>query len=232
MSRSEVVHGGCFSDGRSLDRRRLARPRRSRPPRSLEELLGIAAWTRLAVSVRARFSDAHRAVDYGGEFEVVRASVFGSVIAWVCQAIGTPVTPHTGRHVPAIVHVGPAARGVEWRREYRWPGRSPCLVRSTKVIGPDGALVEELPAGLRMALDVYEQAGNLHFVSRGYYFEVTIALIRRRLRLMLPAWLSPGTTHVEHIDQAGGWFLFTMTVTHPLFGEVFYQSGRFRALGG
>jgi hypothetical protein len=50
-----------------------------------------------------------------------------------------------------------------------------------------------------------------------------------RLKIPLPAWLSPGTTHVEHADESNGWFRFTMTVTHPLFGEVFYQTGRFRA---
>jgi hypothetical protein len=36
-----------------------------------------------------------------------------------------------------------------------------------------------------------------------------------------------------HLDEAlGGWFRFTMTVTHPVFGELFYQTGRFRAAGG
>jgi hypothetical protein len=30
---------------------------------------------------------------------------------------------------------------------------------------------------------------------------------------------------------ADGWFRFTMTVTHPFFGEMFYQTGRFRAAG-
>jgi hypothetical protein len=105
-------------------------------------------------------------------------------------------------------------------------------VRSTKVIGTDGTLVEELPARLRMSLDVYEENGALHFVSRAYYFDVAIPGTRRRVRLALPVWLSPGITHVEHIDGAEGWFRFTMTVTHPLFGEVFYQTGRFRSLGG
>jgi hypothetical protein len=82
------------------------------------------------------------------------------------------------------------------------------------------------------SLDVYEEAGTLHFVSRAYYFDLTIPWTQRRLRLVLPIWLSPGITHVEHIDEAQGWFRFTMTVTHPLFREVFYQTGRFHALGG
>jgi hypothetical protein len=77
-----------------------------------------------------------------------------------------------------------------------------------------------------MPLTVYQQRGVLHFVSTGYYFE-----FGRRVKIPLPSWLSPGTTHVEHADESKGWFRFTMTVTHPLFGEVFYQTGRFRAAG-
>jgi uncharacterized protein DUF4166 len=232
MGLTEVLRSGYFSDGPSHDRRGLTDTHRSGSPHSLKEVLGEGAWMRLPQAVRARFADAHRAVDYVGEFEVVRASLLGRIIAWACQAIGTPVAPDTGRNVPAIVHVGPAGRGVEWRREYRWPHRSPCLVRSTKVIGSDGTLVEELPAGLCMSLDVYEKGAALHFVSRAYYFEVTIPGLRQRLRLVLPLWLSPGITHVEHIDESEGWFRFTMTVTHPFFGEIFYQTGRFHALGG
>ncbi len=75
-----------------------------------------------------------------------------------------------------------------------------------------------------MPLRVYERGGGLHFVSHGYYFA-----LGKRLRIPLPAWLSPGVTHVEHHDQAAGWFRFTMTVTHPLFGELFYQTGLFHA---
>lgn len=232
MSRSAIVPGGCFSNDQLTSRPVRGATRQRSSGHGLREILGHVAWARLPEAVRERFADATSAVDYVGEFETVRASLLGRIIAWTCQIIGTPVAPRTGNNVPAIVHVGPSRGGVEWRREYRWPGRSPCLVRSTKVIRAAGVLVEELPAGLCMPLDVYEQAGILHFVSRGYYFEVPIPGTRYRVPLRLPKWLSPGTTHVEHADETGGWFRFTMTVTHPFFGEMLYQTGRFRASGG
>jgi hypothetical protein len=232
MSRTEGANDRCFSDGRLPGRQHPIPQQRIRKPHSIKEVLGNAAWTRLPEAVRVRFAETAPAVDYVGEFDIVRASLMGRIIAWPCQFIGTPVVPRTGHNVPAIVHVGPSRRGVEWCREYRWPGHSPCLVRSTKVIRPDGILVEELPARLCMSLNVYEAAGILHFVSRDYYFDITIPGTRRRVRLVIPLWLSPGTTHVEHIDEADGWFRFTMTVTHTIFGEMFYQTGRFRALGG
>jgi hypothetical protein len=216
----------------------------------VRKVLGDAAWHRLPAAVRARFGEPVRKVDYIGEFEVVRANAMGRMLAWICQLIGTPVVPRTGTNVPAIVHVGPTSEGVAWNREYRWPRRDACFVRSTKVFDANGSLVEKLPACLCMPLEVYEREGSLHFVSRGYYFELslpgTASLLtgsvkalarihsnsRRALKLWLPKWASPGTTHVEHIDEANGWFRFTMTVTHPLFGELFYQTGRFRAAEG
>ena len=197
----------------------------------LQFVLGQAAWTRLPAAVRARFAEPPVAVDYVGEFDVVRASWLGRLVALACQLLGTPVVPRTGRRVPAIVHVGPTRSGVAWNREYRWPKSQPCLVRSTKIIDSLGNLVERLPARLCMPLRVYEQRGVLHFVSRGYYFDFGKRPDGRRITVPLPGLLSPGTTHVEHRDEPNGWFRFTMTVTHPLFGEMFYQTGRFRAAG-
>ena len=197
----------------------------------LESVLGEAAWARLPQAVRERFGEPPVVVDYIGEFDVVRASRLGRMLAFICRLLGTPVVPRTGLRVPAIVHVGPTRSGVAWNREYRWPKTQPCLVRSTKIIDSRGHLVERLPARLCMPLDVYEQRGVLHFVSRGYYFDLGKRSSGGRMKLLLPSLLSPGTTHVEHIDEANGWFRFTMTVTHPLFGEMFYQTGRFRAAG-
>jgi hypothetical protein len=209
-------------------------------PAGIQGLLGDLAWQGLPPTVRARFGEPTPRVDYIGEFDIVRASLVGRVIAWLCQAIGTPIVPRTGVRVPAIIHVGPVDRGASWLREYQWPRGRTCQVHSTKVVGPNGTLIEELPAGLRMPLSVYQQRGVLHFVSKGYYFEFRLRLgrallgehlARHSIKIPLPAWLSPGTTHVEHADESKGWFRFTMTVTHPLFGEVFYQTGRFRAAG-
>jgi hypothetical protein len=197
----------------------------------LQSVLGPAAWARLPQAVRERFGEPPIAVDYVGEFDVVRASWLGRLLALLCQLLGTPVVPRTGLHVPAIVHVGPTRSGVAWNREYRWPDGQPCLVRSTKIFDARGRLVERLPARLCMPLNVYEQRGVLHFVSRGYYFDLGKRSNGAQIKLPLPYLLSPGTTHVEHIDEADGWFRFTMTVTHPFFGEMFYQTGRFRAAG-
>jgi hypothetical protein len=189
----------------------------------LRDVLGAQAWNRLPEAVRERFADSAEAVNYAGAFEIVRASRLGRMFAWLGTLVGTPVAPRVGSNVEARVQVRPNGRGVAWDREYRWMDGARHLVRSTKVVDEHGKLIEKLAARLCMPLDTFEEGGVLHFVSRGYYFDVA------GLRLWLPRALSPGVTHVEHIDLGHGWFRFTMTVMHPLFGEVFFQTGRFAA---
>jgi hypothetical protein len=189
----------------------------------LREVLGAEAWNRLPEAVRERFANTAEAVNYAGGFEIVRASVLGRVFGWLGTLFGTPVAPRAGLNVEARVRVRPDAHGVAWDREYRWADGTRHLVRSTKVVDEHGKLIEKLPARLCMPLDTFEDGGVLHFVSRGYYFDFMV------LKLWLPRLLSPGITHVEHIDLGHGWFRFTMTVMHPLFGELFFQTGRFAA---
>ena len=189
----------------------------------LRDVLGAEAWSRLPAAVRERFADIASAATYVGGFEIVRASVLGRLIARAGALFGTPVAPRVGTDVEARVLVRPNESGVVWDREYHWHDGATHLVRSTKVVTADGELVERLPARLCMPLKVYEAGRVLHFVSRGYYFDLGA------LRLWLPGFLSPGITHVEHVDLDHGWFRFTMTVTHPLLGEMFFQTGRFCA---
>jgi len=190
----------------------------------LRDVLGAEAWSRLPEAVRERFADTTADVTYAGAFEIVQASTLGRVIAWIGTLFGTPVAPRAENNVAARVLVHPDEHGVAWNREYLWADGTRHLVRSTKIVSDDGLLIEKLPARLCMPLDTFEDGGALHFVSRGYYFDLGLGF-----RLWLPALISPGVTHVEHIDLGHGWFRFTMTVTHPLLGVVFFQTGRFCA---
>ena len=189
----------------------------------LKAVLGAAAWMRLPEAVRERFAASTMPVTYAGAFEIVRASRLGQLFAWLGALVGGPVTRHAGTNVEARVKVRPVGRGVDWLREYRWADHRPEFVRSTKVVTDENRLVEMLAAGLCMPLHTYEEDGVLHFVSQGYYFDLF------GLKVWLPGFLTPGSTHVEHIDLGHGWFRFTMSVTHPWFGEMYFQTGRFCA---
>ena len=193
----------------------------------VRDVLGSEAWNRLPEAVRERFADTAAEASYAGAFEIVRASTLGRAFAWLGTLVGTPVAPRVEDHVEALVRVRPHGDGVAWDREYRWADGARHLVRSTKVVDEHGKIIEKLPARLCMPLHTFEEGGVLHFVSRGYYFDLSLGAFA--WKLWLPALLSPGVTHVEHIDLGHGWFRFTMTVMHPLFGEVFFQTGRFSA---
>ena len=220
-----------------MNARALPRPLTHDPTREsasgarhgLRAVLGQEAWLRLPEAVRERFADAHAEATYAGAFEIVRASRLGLAFAWLGRLVGTPVAPREGENVEARVRVRPDGRGVAWLREYLWDDGRRDLVQSTKVVTPDLRLVEKLPARLCMPLDTYEVNGVVHFVSKGYYFDLSFGVIGAGLKVWLPNFFTPGVTHVEHIDLGHGWFRFTMTVTHPLFGEMFFQTGRFCA---
>lgn len=193
----------------------------------IRAVLGQDAWLRLPDAVRERFADATAAVTYAGAFEVVRASRLGMFFAWLGRLVGTPVAPREGEDVEARVFVRPGERGVTWTREYRWDDGGCDRVQSTKVVTEDHQMIERLPARLCMPLRVFEEGGVLHFVSLGYYFDLRFGESGLGLKLWLPPLFTPGVTHVEHIDLGHGWFRFTMSVDHPVFGEMFFQTGRF-----
>lgn len=198
-------------------------PRDRRP--NFCALLGHEAWTALPSAIRCRF--AHEAMPraavsvYVGHMHV-HASWMGRIAAHLCTLIGTPVAPYVGRDVPVRVRVFDRedGSGTVWERIYDFVERRVTVI-STKQIDAQGRLVEALSAGLRMRLQVLERDGALHFVSTGYYFDWF------GCHIPLPIYLTPGHTHVVHEELGDGLFRFSMTTTHPWWGEVYYQVGDF-----
>ena len=128
--------------------------------------------------MRERFADTAAAVTYAGAFEIVRASLLGRAVRVARHAVR-----HAGgaarRQRRRSARAGAARRGtgVAWDREYRWADGSTHLVRSTKVVDARRrAHRETARATVHAARDVYEEGGVLHFVSRGYYFDLGLGL--------------------------------------------------------
>ncbi len=48
----------------------------------------------------------------------------------------------------------------------------------------------------------------------------------------LPHLLTPGDAHVVHRDEGDGWFRFTLSFRHRLFGETYFQEGLFHQTEG
>ena len=193
-------------------------------PRSLDlpALVGTTAWARLPAAVRRRFGIDHGAATYVGRMEL-RCSPAGRVFAALSRLFGSPLSGVTSAAVPTSVRVFDDGRGgMVWERSFHTAGgRAPHVVRSTKMLGAGGGLLERTDGGLSMALDVFEARGALVFESRRF------TLMLGRLRLPVPALLTPGTCRVTHTDLGDGLFRFDLDMVHPLWGRTFHQSGVF-----
>jgi hypothetical protein len=191
-------------------------------PLDLPALVGADGWARLPAAVRRRFGPGHGSAHYVGRMEL-RCSPVGRIVAGVSRLFGSPLSGVTAPAVPTSVRVFDDGQGgMVWERRFHTAGeRAPHVVRSTKQLGADGGLQERTDGGLSMALAVFEEDGALVFESRRF------SLILGRVRIPLPALLTPGTCRVTHTDLGDGLFRFDLDMVHPLWGHTFHQSGVF-----
>ena len=129
----------------------------------IRRLIGEAAWSSLPAMREHASPRTRPSAEYHGTFDEIHASFAGKLLATCCRLLGTPVAPFTGTNVAATVNVfATPDGGTAWQRIYSFAGREPCVVESVKRLSREGTLVEALPAGLRMGLDVYARDGVLH----------------------------------------------------------------------
>ena len=195
-------------------------------PLDLAALVGAEGWSRLPAAVQRRFAAAHADTVYRGHMDLA-CSRLGRVVALLSAVLGGPLTGRNALQVPTTVNVrGNGRGGVVWERRFQRDADGSAeperIVRSTKEIDTDGVtLRERTDGGLSMALRVFEDDGTLVFESQRYFFALG------RWRLPVPALLSPGVCRVSHRDLGAGRFRFTLTMTHPLWGQTFHQTGVF-----
>lgn len=191
-------------------------------PLDLAALVGVEGWARLPPAVRRRFAAGHAATVYEGRMDLACSRV-GRVYAALASLFGSPLTAARTQALPTRVRVhGDGRGGVVWERCFAArDGIAAQTVRSTKLRGAAGGLIERTDGGLAMNLDVFEDQGALVFQSRSYFFDLF------GWYLPVPAWLTPGTCRVEHHDLGPGRFRFTLVMDHPRWGRCFEQTGVF-----
>jgi Domain of unknown function (DUF4166) len=190
-------------------------------------LLADDDWKQLPRATRRRFSkrlaDGNTAI-YVGEVVDIRFSRIGWWLAQIARLIGGPLPTGRDVGVPSIVTVteDAATGGQIWTRTYASRKGFPQVIHSSKrFAGPTG-LEEYVGYGVGMALRILVEGQTLLFTSAGYFLQVG------RLRLSLPAFLTPGVLTVTHSDLGTGEFQFTLEIVHPRFGELIRQSAVFR----
>lgn len=190
-------------------------------------LLGEDAWHRLPHEVRRRF-EKHLALGdivlYRGHVAQTQMSWLGRLLSWLTRPIGAPLPTMNGATGPAIVAVTEdrTLGGQRWLRIYERPGRKPQMIQSTKRFRGETGLEEYVGAGISMQLLLSVEDGALVFRSRHYLFEMG------RLRMRIPSLLSPGAMTIIHKQAVDGTFSFSLTLRHPMFGELLHQLAIFR----
>lgn len=207
----------------------------SNPPRySLNEkptyrdLLGEREWQKLHPLVQQRFSsNSKKAVTYKGVMKKVFLSKSGKVFAHFCRLIGTPLALYEGTDVPMTVNVyeNKKLAGMTWDRFYEYIDHPINRIKSTKVILPEGILVEMVGFGLGMKLDVSQEGGAIFFESDYFFFQIG------NKKVKIPSLMTPGKTVVSQRALTGKEFEFCLKVTHPLLGCVYEQVGVFSEEG-
>lgn len=194
-------------------------------------LLGNEAWAGLPAAVRARFS--RKAADgrtlvFVGRVVETRMTRLGWLLAQLCRPIGGPLPTDREVDVPAVVTITEDFRreGQVWTRLYARRSGFPQVVHSSKrFAGPTG-LEEHVGRGVGMTLRITAEASALVFRSERYFLELG------RLRLYLPAWLTPGQLTVRHMPVDADRFLFSLDIEHPRLGALLHQSAVFEEVAG
>jgi hypothetical protein len=183
------------------------------------------AWFRAPENVRLRFDHDPKpghVIRYVGRMTEVRCSAVGKLLGWMVQRTGA-LMPFEGDNVPVDIVVWSDSTGaVHKRRSYHFQNRRAVVFRSRMVLDPDGRLAEHVGDGLGMYVKVSADGGGLQFTDDGYFLELAT------MRIGLPKWLSPGRVHLVHADVSADEFDIAIDITHPLFGRLYWQRGRFR----
>jgi hypothetical protein len=194
-------------------------------------LLSRDDWEALPPSTRRRFTrrlSGGRTAVYVGEVVETRMSRMGWLFAQLARLIGAPLPLFADAPAPAVVSVveDPSTGGQIWTRVYARRRGFPQVIQSAKCFAGPTGLEERVGGGIGMALAASAAEGALEFRSVHYFLRV------RGLRLVLPGWMTPGTTTVTHRDHGGGRFAFTLEVRHGRFGLVLRQHAEFRDEAG
>lgn len=222
MAMVETETGACLDPHRTA----LTAP----PPasdRRFERLLGDADWRALPAAVRARFSARHEvgaSAVFRGRTTRLRMNAAGRAFASLARLVGAPLPVDLScKGCDAVVAVTEAGNGEGqvWTRLYaRRTGFPQAIHSMKKFAGPTGLEEHVLDGpffGLGMTLTLSAAAGALYFTSKDYFLRLF------RWRTTLPAPLRPGRMVIGHHDLGAGRFLFTLTLTHPVFGLMIDQ---------
>jgi len=129
----------------------------------------------------------------------------------------------SGRRVSTLVEKSVVGERQYWRRTLTYPDGKVVCFNSFWVAAAGNQLIEFVNPVLGLQMAPRVEKGRLHYC--GVQFVVKIG----SLLLPIPEWLVLGRTTIveEAVDDSH--FAMDFRLTHPLLGQVFRYSGKFRA---
>ncbi|MEP3276340.1 MAG: DUF4166 domain-containing protein [Stappiaceae bacterium] len=191
------------------------------------QLLSDTQWASLPHAVRNRFSkrvEGGASAVYVGLIDAVRMNWAGRLLTQVLRLVGAPLPISRDVKVPSVVTVTEdvATHGQVWTRLYGNKQGFPQIIHSAKrFAGPTG-LEEYIGAGISIALRTSVENGVLVFSSDQYFMKLG------KWKIRLPGIIFPIKLKVTHEETDADAFVFTLTLSHRLLGELIYQAGHYR----
>lgn len=184
----------------------------------MQQVLG-ADWQKLPPGLRAHYA-AGFTTDTG-ELDIEFPRFMGPFLR-VLRYLGA-LLHRRGHQVSAIVDKQVAAESLRFHRTIVYPDRETLHFDSVWVSAGDHQLIEFVNPVLGLQMRVHVVDARLHF--EGLRFVVRLG----RWLLPIPEWLVLGHTTIveEAIDDSS--FAMDFRMTHPLLGQLFRYSGRFRS---
>ncbi len=190
-------------------------------------LLGQKAWNSLPAAIRRRFGkqlSGGASIAYQGKVTSMKMSLAGKCLAQIARLVGAPLPydlSSVGQPAVVVVTEDAASDGQFWIRQYGRATGFPQVVHSSKRFSGPTGLEEYVGFGIGMALRIEAEANALLFRSNHYFLQVL------GYRLRLPRLLSPGVLVIGHHDLGDGRFVFSLSLTNRLFGELIRQDALF-----
>ncbi|MEM9044846.1 MAG: DUF4166 domain-containing protein [Pseudomonadota bacterium] len=181
-------------------------------------------WVKLPSPIRKRFSRhmvGGDSIVYSGSLTHASSNFAGRCLAQFLRLIGAPLPLSTETGMPSIVSVteDAAGGGQIWSRLHCNRQGFPQTISSAKRFSGPTGLEEYLTSWLSIALIVSTEQTSLVFHSHHVAFHLG------KTRLRLPEFLSPGVLTIKHTEIGGGWFRFSLDLTHRRLGCLMKQVG-------
>lgn len=186
-----------------------------------------ADWEKVDKRIQIRFDadpNPGKPIYYKGTMKLLKRSWFGWILAKMTFFTDGAFCAWNGIDIPAEIEVykEEGCDDICKVRRYYFPNKKkPYIFISRMHLNAKGDLLEFVGAGFGMIVKVKEKDGALFFTNGSYFLQIG------SIRLTIPALLSPGKVILTHTNIGANQFRIEIDITHPIFGQVFYQDGIF-----